>query len=80
MTAATYKSSILHLIEDIEDEQVLGDAYLAIQEILHPEDFIQESPADLEDTIIKRYESTLNGNVLTDTAMQTWINELTNGK
>lgn len=80
MTATTYKSSILHLIEDIEDEQVLCDAYLAIQEILHPEDFMQESPSDLEETTIKRYESTLNGNVLTDAEMQTWISELTNEK
>jgi hypothetical protein len=58
MTAATYKSSILHLIEDIEDEQIF----------------------DLDETVVKRYESSLCGNVLNDKEMQNWVDELTNNK
>jgi hypothetical protein len=75
MTATAYKSSILHLLEDIEDEQVLGDAYLAIQSILHPDEFEEEGLDEQE--IVKRLEQAKQGNVSSHSDMAKWINNLT---
>jgi hypothetical protein len=77
MTAAAYKSSILDLLEDINDEQVLGEAYLAIQEILHPEEFEPIDAVAFEKEVISRHESALKGDTINHTAMGEWIANLT---
>jgi hypothetical protein len=77
MTAAAYKTSILDLLDDIDDEQVLGEAYLAIQEILHPEEFEVIDEEAFEAKVNMRHTSTKNGDVLNHAEMGDWISNLT---
>jgi hypothetical protein len=77
MTAAAYKSSILDLLEDIDDEQTLGEAYLAIQEILHPEEFEPIDAIDFEEEVTSRHQSALRGETISHTEMGDWIANLT---
>lgn len=77
MTAAAYKTSILHLLEDIDDEQVLGEAYIAIQEILHPEAFEIQDADEFENEIAIREAGIEKGEIISDDDMQGWIAQLT---
>lgn len=77
MTAAAYKSSILGLLEGIDDEQVLGEAYLAIQEILHPEEFEPIDAIAFEKEVTSRHKSALQGETIGHAEMGDWIANLT---
>ena len=76
MTATAYKASLHKLIDEINDEAILGEAYILLQEVLHPEAFEVQSAEAFEEEINQRLEQSRQGNTLSHEDMGNWINEL----
>ena len=76
MTATAYKASLHKLIDEINDEAILSDAYISLQEVLHPEAFEIQSAEAFEEEINQRLEQSQKGNTLSHEYMSTWINKL----
>ena len=76
MTATAYKASLHKLIDEINDEAILGEAYISLQEVLHPEAFEVQSAEAFEEEINQRLELSRQGNTLSHEDMGNWINGL----
>jgi hypothetical protein len=76
MTAVAAKATLHKLIEDIEDEHTLGEAYLALQEVLHPELVENYDAAAFEAEVEERLKNSLQGETLSNDEMENWINDL----